>query len=139
MTRVAVLVLLLLSFAMALAESPADKSALVGVWRGKFDSLPAVSLTVDNEYGKLGGAVLFYLIRRKPGATPTASPGTPEPMLNLRFDGKTLAFEVSHRYAHPPRTLNDPPVEFRLEITGPDRAKLVSEEGLSCEMVRDKY
>lgn len=138
MTRFAVLVLLLLSFATSCA-APVDNSGLVGVWRGKLYSLPAVILTVENEHGKLSGAVLFYLIRRNPGAPPTASPGVPEPMLNPSLEGKTLTFEVSHRHAHPPRTLNDPPVRFRLEITGPDSAKLLLENAPAMEMLRDKY
>ena len=60
-------------------------------------------------------------------------------MIQPSFDGKTLSFKVSHRYAHPPRTLNDPPVSFRLELTGPDKAKLLAPEGLTLDMVRQKY
>jgi len=64
------------------------------------------------------GAILFYLHRRKAGQPVTSSPGIPEPLINPRFDGTTLTFQVSHRRAHPPRTLNDPPVSFRLTLTG---------------------
>jgi len=56
--------------------------------------LPAVTLVVEEDDGKLMGAVLFYLIRRNPGAAPSASPGFPGPMIEPRFDGKTLSFKV---------------------------------------------
>ena len=60
-------------------------------------------------------------------------------MIEPSFDGKTLSFKVSHRYAHPPRTLDDPPVSFRLELTGSDKAKLLAPESPTLDMVRQKY
>lgn len=55
--------------------------------------------------------------------------------------GKTLLFEVSHRRAHPPRTLNDPPKHFRLTLGEPDKAELVNadEAGMACKVVRSDY
>jgi hypothetical protein len=139
MTRAVAVVPVVVGLAPALAALPTNNSSILGVWRGKMNSLPAVTLTVEDEGGELSGAVLFYLIRRTPGGTPTASPGVPEPLIKPTFDGSTLAFEVSHRRAHPPRTLNDPPVKFRLQLTGPDKAKLLTGEGgEGLEMVRDK-
>jgi hypothetical protein len=97
-------------------------------------------MTVQEEGRRLNGAVLFYEMRLQPGGAPKSStPGVPEPMIDPGFDGKTLTFKVSHRYAHPPRTLHDPPVSFRLELTGANKGKLVAPEGLSVEMVRDTY
>jgi len=125
--------------AHSLAGGPADNSAIIGVWKGTMQGLPAVTVTVEEEEGKLRGALLFYLIRRDAHGARSASPGIPTPMIEPIFDGKVLSFRVSHRYAHPPRTLNDPPVKFHLEITGPDRAKLVDHEVPALEMARDKY
>ena len=140
MTRTVVLSLaVLFTTAIALAESPTKRSTIIGQWKGTMEGLPAVTLVVEEDDGKLMGAVLFYLIRRNPGAAPSASPAFPEPMIEPGFDGKTLSFKVSHRYAHPPRTLNDPPVSFRLELTGPDKAKLLAPELPPLEMVRAKY
>ena len=73
-----------------------------GVWRCDMNGLPAVTLTVTNEGGKLTGAVLFYLHRREPGKAETATAGVPEPLFHPKFDGNTLTFQVSHRRAHPP-------------------------------------
>jgi len=116
-------------------------ASVVGVWRGKMDGLPAITLTITDETGALSGAVLFYLIRRDEGKPPTSTPGIPEPILNPSFDGKTLSFQVSHRRAHPPRTLSDQPVSFHLKLTGPDKGELTIEPESSppFELVRSGY
>ena len=119
----------------------ADKNSVInGVWRAQVDGLPALVITVSDEGGDLAGAVLFYLIRRDAGQPPKASPGIPEPLFNLGFDGKTLDFRVSHRRAHGARTANDPPVHFQLRITGPDEGLLVREgkESDAIRVSRDK-
>jgi len=112
---------------------------VLGVWRGQFDGLPGVTLVVTDENGSLQGAILFYLHMRKTVNDPyTSTPGLPEPIFNPRFDGKTLTFRVSHRRAHPPRTLSDPPMTFRLALTGPGQAEFVNgtEKGPQVTMVR---
>jgi hypothetical protein len=117
-------------------------SRLAGVWRGQMDGMPAVTLVVTDEGGGLAGAVLFYFQQRKTVNAPwTAAPGLPEPMLRVLFDGKALTFQVSHRRAHPPRSLSDPPVEFRLTLTGPNQAALVneSEKGPGLVLTRSEY
>lgn len=123
-------------------SSQPDAKPLVGVWRGQMDDLPAVTLTITDEGGGLSGAILFYLHRRTTVNDPyTSTPGIPEPLLNPTFDGKSLAFQVSHRHAHPPRTLHDPPVRFRLTLTGPDKGELVNEDegsGPGLPIVREK-
>ena len=114
----------------------ADKNAAVdGVWRAKMDDLPALVLTISDEGGELRGAIMFYLIRRDPGQPPHADPGIPEPLFNVRFDGKELNFQVSHRRAHPPRTANDPPVSFRLRTTAPNEG-LFWRQGNESDQVR---
>jgi hypothetical protein len=105
----------------------ASASPIEGVWRCEMHGLPAVTLTVTNEGGSLAGAVLFYLHRTEPGQAETATPGVPEPLFHPQFDGKTLTFQVSHRRAHPPGSLQDGPVNFALKLDGPDKAEFVNE------------
>ncbi|HEY1903444.1 MAG TPA: hypothetical protein VGG56_13490 [Terracidiphilus sp.] len=100
---------------------------VVGIWRCEMDGLPAVTLTVTDEGGSLTGAILFYLHRREAGQPVTATPGVPEPLFNPRFDGKTLTFQVSHRRAHPPASLQDAPVTFELKLDGPDKAEFAND------------
>ena len=130
-------------YAQSASPSPSQNtSTFVGVWRGQFDNLPGVDLVITDEGGTLHGAVVFYLHKRPDISSPyTATPGLPGPLLNLRADGQTLHFQVSHRLAHPPRTLNDPPVNFQLKLTGPNRAHLVneSEAGPGLPMSRTDY
>jgi len=121
---------------LTFTSKSAERSTVLGVWKGNLGSLPAVTLTVEREDGKLIGAVLFYAIRRSPDGTQTASPGIPEPLLEPSFDGKVLTFKVSHKNAHPPRTLNDAPVQFQLELQGADKALLRGKDAPPLEMVR---
>jgi hypothetical protein len=119
---------MLASVCAAQASGSDDSSVapVVGVWRAQMEGLPAMTLTVTDEGGSLSGAVLFYLHRREPGQPVTATPGAPEPLLHLQFDGKTLTFQVSHRRAHPPGSMQDGPVTFRLMLDGAGNAALVS-------------
>ena len=126
--------------AAAGAPNKKDNSAVVGVWRGELNNMPEATLNVTDESGSLQGAILFYLIRKHEGRKTTSSPGVPEPLFNPQFDGKSLSFQMSHRHAHR-NTASTPPVTFRLDLTGPDEAKLVrvSVDGPAyITMVRDK-
>jgi len=134
--------------AVAQTSKPAGQTtapgnaAIVGVWRSQMDGLPAITLTISDESGSLSGAVLFYLHRRDEGKPVTATPGVTEPLMNLAFDGKTLTFQVSHRRAHPPATLKDPPVTFRIMLTGANKAAFTNsndEASPEFELVRTDY
>jgi hypothetical protein len=113
--------------AIAQSNSTATTAPLMGVWRCEMHGLPAVTLTVTNEGGSLNGAVLFYLHRTERGKAETATPGVPEPLFNPKIDGQTLTFEVSHRRAHPPSSLQDAPVTFEIKLVSPDKAQLINE------------
>jgi hypothetical protein len=120
----------------------ANASNIVGVWRGQLDNLPGVDLVISDEGGQLHGALLFYLhIRPDVNSPYTSTPGLPEPMFDLKLEGQTLKFEVSHRRAHPPRTLHDPPMAFRLKMIGLDKAELVNEteSGPVAVLTRNDY
>ena len=119
-----------------------SEAAFIGVWRAQLEGLPAVDIVISNEGGQLTGGILFYFHLRLDANQPwTSRPGLPEPLFNIKMAGDTLHFQVSHRRAHPPRTLNDPPVSFRLSIVGPDKANLVNETESAgpLAMVRSDY
>jgi hypothetical protein len=127
----------------SLHAQTAESERFVGVWRGQMETLPAVTLNITDEFGGLSGAVLFYLIKRSSTMSEptTATPGLPEPLFKPRVDGQSLVFEVSHRRAHPPRTLSDPPVRFRLKLLDQDKAELVNESessGPAVVLTRDR-
>ncbi|HXS76430.1 MAG TPA: hypothetical protein VN753_09655 [Terracidiphilus sp.] len=110
------------------SAEPQKTSKFVGVWRGQFDNLPGVDLVISDEGEAINGAILFYLHKRTDtNSSYTSTPGLPGPLLNLRDEGQILRFQVSHRLAHPPRTLHDPPADFQLKLTDPDQAELINE------------
>jgi hypothetical protein len=113
----------------ALHAQTTGSERFVGVWSGQMEILPAVTLNITDEGGGLSGAVVFYLIKKSSvmSEPTTSTPGPPEPLFKPRVDGNTLVFEVSHRRAHPPGTLSDPPAHFRLKLLDHDKAELVNE------------
>lgn len=108
------------------AQSTGNKTIL-GVWRAQMNGLPAFTLVLTDESGTLQGAIIFdHLILDVHGQPSASSPGIPEPIMHPRFDGKLLKFEVSHRRAHPPGTLNDPPISFALKPLDVDKAEVIN-------------
>ena len=121
-------------------QPTSDDKAPVGVWRAQIGDLPTFTMVVTDEGGGLSGAIVFYLIRRdSPAQKPTATPGNPEPMLHPTFDGKTLTFQISHRRAHPPRTLNDPPVSMSFEAPKGGKPVTFQWNGQTVTMTRSEY
>jgi len=120
--------LLLTTMLLASASGiAAATSSIAGTWQGKLGDQPAITLAVKDSGGKLSGTIVFYLLRNNGLGLKSGpkSAGPPTEIMNAKFDGRTLTFEVSHRLAHPPRTLNDTvPVKFRIDLTGKDEGQL---------------
>ena len=118
-----------------------EDAPITGVWRGEADGDPFVTMTVSSVDGKLTGAIVFYLHMRQPDGSVRSTEGVPEPLLHAYMEGTTLAFDVSHRWAHPPESLQSPPVHFKLKVSGRDRAQLVNLNSptAAAEMVRSEY
>jgi hypothetical protein len=133
---------LLLAATLAVPAATAD-SPIAGTWRGRMYDLPAVVLTVRDDGGKLSGSILFYFLHRNTEHDPwqvDTEHSIPLPLIDPKFDGKTLSFQVSHKEAHPPRTLNDPPSSFQMRLTGRGEAEFLnlSEKQVhGLKMVRD--
>jgi hypothetical protein len=129
LTCAAIAMMATAGFSQTIQPSNATVSApITGIWRCQMNGLPAVTLTMTDEGGSLTGAVLFYLHRREPGQQETATPGVPEPLFNPKFDGQTLTFQVSHRRAHPPGSLQDAPMTFQVRLIAPDKAELINDQ-----------
>jgi hypothetical protein len=113
---------------------------ITGVWRGEADGAPFVTMTVSSVDGKLTGAIVFYLHIRQPDGSVRSTEAVPEPLLRAHLEGTTLLFDVSHRWAHSPKPL-PPPVHFKLQASGRDRAQLVNlgSPTTAAEMVRSEY
>jgi hypothetical protein len=133
------LIIVLLAW-VCVALGAGNNSAITGVWRAHIDAALALVTTISDEGGGLTGAILFHLVRRDDGQPPRSFPEHPEPMFNLKFDGKALDFRVSHRRSHGARTANDPPVKFRMKLTGPNEGLLIRESGENeaIRVTRDK-
>jgi hypothetical protein len=133
---------LLLAAALGVPATTAD-SPIEGTWRGRIHDLPAVVLTVKKDGGKLSGTILFYFLRRNTEHDPwqvDTKHSIPLPLIDPKFDGKTISFQVSHKEAHPPRTLNDPPSSFQMRLTGKGEGELLNlteNQGPGLKMVRD--
>ena len=116
---------------------------IAGTWRGKIYDLPGVILTVSDDEGKLSGTILFYFLRRNTEHDSWEVDTTHSmalPLLDPKFDGKILSFQVSHKEAHPPRTLNDPPSFFQMRVTGKDEGELLNlteKQSPAIKMARD--
>jgi hypothetical protein len=124
------------------STSKQKASPILGVWRAQMNGLPMVTLTITDEGGSVAGAALFYLLRRDEKGAVSSSAGIPEPLLDPVFDGKVLTFQMSHRRAHPPGSLADPPANFRLTLTGENKGEFVnkSEEGSpAIPLVKSDY
>jgi hypothetical protein len=134
---------LLLAFTlMAVPAAPAD-SPIAGTWRGNMYDLPAIVLTVKDDGGKLSGTIIFYFLHRNTEHDPwqvDTKHSIPMSLIDPKFDGKTISFQVSHKEAHPPRTLNDPPSSFQMRLTGTGEGEfrnLTEKQSPAVKMVRD--
>jgi hypothetical protein len=112
------------------AESAASTGAkaLTGIWRGQGIAQeagsPFVTLTLNNEGGSLSGAILFSVVHLEQGKPVASAPGVPEPILNPRFDGQILQFQMRYRGPLPTGiSSGDPLLTCHLKLSPPDRAE----------------
>jgi len=90
------------------------------------NNLPAVTLVVADDHGKLDGYIIFYF-QQKESEGWKVTRENKESLINPTFSGQTLSFEISHEKAHPGESgPADPPVKYEMVLTGSDEAKLKS-------------
>ena len=109
------------------AQSPAKPSTdapFVGTWEGKMNDLPGIDLKLKQAGANVSGTIVFYFQERSDPKEPWHVAGeSPVPLLVPHVDGKTLTFEVQHHKCHDCPELG-PNVKFRIELTGPNEARL---------------
>ena len=101
--------------ALIATASPAEKP-IAGTLQGKIKGQPAVTLSVKAEGNKLSGAVIFYLLRDDGGSL-TVAGKTELPLIDPKFDGKALSFQVKHDQ---PEKL----VAFEMKLVGENEGEL---------------
>lgn len=76
----------------ALAEPP-DRAQWVGVWQGKLDELPSVTLTLAQDTGEMDGTLVLNIIEKQDGQARIAAI-EPHVLVHPHFDGNVLSFGV---------------------------------------------
>jgi hypothetical protein len=101
-----------------------EKSSFAGTWEGKMNDLPGIDLKIDEAGGRVSGSIVFYYQERSNENEPWHTAGeSPVALLVPHVEGKTLTFEVQHHKCHGCTELG-PNVKFRMELTGPNEARL---------------
>jgi hypothetical protein len=130
-------ILVIASIAIALGVSAAAQSAgntpWVGLWHAELDGQPAVTLTLAEDTGALGGTVVFNIVSRG-GGQPHVIASEPHVVLGPRIDGNTLAFQI--------KKLDGGLLSFAVELSSAGKAQI---HCLNCgadapvaELVRDQ-
>jgi len=78
---------LMAGLAAAAADSP-----IAGTWQGKMGDVPAVTLTIKDDHGKLSGTVIFYKIVDN-GSGPQVAGKSSAEMIDAKLEGKLFSFQ----------------------------------------------
>ena len=84
---------------------------VTGTWEGRQDGRKAITLTVEETDGFLGGSVVFYIMRDRGDGSMDGTPLPPEKMIGTNWDGKVLRFQTGA-------------AEFEFRLTDADRGEL---------------
>ena len=118
-----------------------DRSSFAGTWEGKMQNLPGVVFKIDEADGDISGTAVFYLLGRSKVNEPWRESGKEysAPLLLPHVDGKVLTFEVQRKKCEGCTELM-PNAKFRMELTGPNEARLwnltENSKGPGLELVR---
>jgi hypothetical protein len=104
--------------ACAAAAQPPEDSAWTGVWQGELDGQPAVTLTLADDGGALGGAVVFNLVERQEGGMPHVVSIQPHVLLKPQLNGTTLTFQIMRR------DRSESPMQFTVALDGDGKAHI---------------
>ncbi len=79
--------------AYAAAAEPTNHSQWTGVWQGRLDGQPGVTLTLAEDTGELGGTLVLNVVEKQDGQARVAAT-EPHVLVHPRLDGSTLSFEI---------------------------------------------
>lgn len=93
-------------------------SPFAGTWHGTANGLPTVTLTLQDQDGKISGTVVFYLQKRDGVGQPwRVEGGAIEALLEPRVEDGRLSFEVH-------RSSDAANVKITVEMVGADELRL---------------
>jgi biopolymer transport protein ExbD len=133
--EVCLIALTFLNLAPVAAQSTAaaGSSSFTGTWKGSMNDLPGMDLTIHEADKKISGNVVFYFQERVDVNSPwRVTSEYAVPLLTSRAEGKVLTFEVEHHVCHGCPELG-PNVTFRMDLGGPDDARLTRFEANGTE------
>ncbi len=114
----------LAGLALVMAAIAAASSPAAGEWQGRVKDMPAVTLKVGDDAGKLSGTAIFFVVKDQ-GSGPQVVGHVEVPMVHPRFDGRALLFEVvQERPNSPPGAARDV-VRFKMTLLGADEGEFV--------------
>lgn len=86
--------LCLLAGALALCLVKAAASPVAGIWEGQEDGRKAVTLTVRETDGILGGNIIFYIVHDDGTGALDGSALPHQALVGTTWDGRTLRFSI---------------------------------------------
>jgi len=84
------------SLAYAGTAQSGPNSQWIGLWQAQLDGQPSVILTLGDDTGQLGGAVVFNMVSRE-GGQPHVIGHDAHVLMNPHIEGDTLHFQVIRR------------------------------------------
>jgi len=87
------------------------------------NDLPAIELTIKDSAGKANGEIIFFFQQRGTDGKWAVKGGTPQPLLNVQAEAKTLSFEVTHHKSHGSSEFG-PNVKFRVDFINDEELRL---------------
>ena len=121
----------------ASAFGASDKS-LAGTWQGQMRGLLTVTLSINTGGDKLSGTAIFYATRDD-GGGPMVVGKAESPLIDPKFDGQTLSFQVENEVLSP---LRPERYTFEMKLAGENEAELKpagdQSEKISVKMTRQK-
>jgi hypothetical protein len=88
------MVCLTMALAYAALAQTAGDAQWDGVWEGKLDGQPSVTLTLAHDTGQLSGTLVLNIIRKEDGGQPHVAATEPHVLVDPHLEGNALSFGV---------------------------------------------